>query len=284
VPQVFISYSEYLEDLFLYDAFNQFSFQKSGGGGFYVDIGANDPVNCSVTKSFYIDGWTGINVEPIPDMHKALEIDRPLDINVCCCISSTSGVVTLYLADGASTVETTTLKNVKKNNALIGEIQSKSLTMNELFEKYLPNKDQTINFLKIDVEGHEIEVLKGLNFNLYCPQVICIESVVPWKGTKISKVYEEILFKNGYTLGFEFRNNNYYKHASFQNIEFIGVEALMQKYRVFIVSQPNDKYRLSYMAIESVFSSYPWLKSKVLNLARYLYPFISKNFPKLIKN
>jgi FkbM family methyltransferase len=198
-------------------------------GGFYVDIGAYDPINCSVTKSFYQYGWTGINVEPIPDMHKALEIDRPRDINVCCCISSTSGILTLYLADQASTVETTTLKNVKKNNSLTGKIQSKSLTMNELFEKYLPNKVQTINFLKIDVEGHETEVLKGMNFNLYCPEIICIESVVPWKGTKINTAYEEILFANGYTLGFEFRNNNYYKHASSQNIEFIGIEALMLK-------------------------------------------------------
>ena len=217
-------------------------------------------------------------------MFKALKADRPRDINVCCCISSKEGTVTLYLAGQASTVETTTLKNIKKNNALTGEIQSKSITLNKLFEKYLPNKNQTINFLKIDVEGHESEVLLGLNFNLYTPQIICIESVIPWKGTQIGKSYNEILFANGYTLGFEFRNNNYYIHNSAKKIEFIGIEALMSKYRVFIVSQPNDKYRLSYMAIESIFISYPKLRLKILNLVRFLYPFMSKNFPKLIKN
>lgn len=282
---VYISYAEYLEDLILFDALNTSNLLNGKKrGGFYVDIGANDPINCSVTKNFYLDGWTGINVEPIPEMHKALQADRPRDINVCCCISSKNSILTLYLAGQASTVENSTLKNIRKNNSLTGKIQTRSLTMNELFEKYLPNRYQTMDFLKIDVEGHESEVLSGLNFDLYCFKIICIESVVPWKGTKISRIYEEILLENGYTIGFEFRNNIYYKHASAQNIEFIGIKALMLKYRVFIVSQPTDKYRLSYMAIESVFMSYPWVRSKILNLIRFLYPFFSKNFPKLIKN
>lgn len=151
-----------------------------------------------------------------------------------------------------------------------------------MLNRYMPSKNIEIDFLKIDVEGHETEVLKGFNFNPWIPKIICIESVILWKGSPSCASYEAMLHKNNYFLAFKFRNNSYYQHTSAQKVEFIGVEKLISKYRIFIMIEPSDKYRLSYMAIESVLGSYPRLKSKVLDAMRLMYPFIAKHLPKLV--
>ena len=72
----FISYSQFLEDLILFSIFYDVE------NGFYIDIGANDPNVISVTKSLYIRGWYGINIEPLPDRFRALVKYRKRDINL----------------------------------------------------------------------------------------------------------------------------------------------------------------------------------------------------------
>ena len=70
----FESYAQFLEDMVLYCAL------KDVDKGFYIDVGANDPTNLSVTKFFYDRGWHGINIEPLPDKCALLAEMRPRDI------------------------------------------------------------------------------------------------------------------------------------------------------------------------------------------------------------
>ena len=100
----FLSYSEYYEDLILYLLL--FDIKK----GFYIDVGAYDPVNVSVTKFFYSKGWRGINIEPQPGKIELFQKDRPNDINLQLAVGKQKGNITLYI-DGQCT---TTKKNILK--------------------------------------------------------------------------------------------------------------------------------------------------------------------------
>ena len=80
-----ISYAQNFEDVMLWRALRDIP------QGFYVDVGANDPVIDSVTRWFYQQGWHGINIEPVPHWHQRLQADRPLDINLQMAVSTTTG-------------------------------------------------------------------------------------------------------------------------------------------------------------------------------------------------
>ncbi|RLA51208.1 MAG: FkbM family methyltransferase, partial [Gammaproteobacteria bacterium] len=72
----FISYAQNYEDVMLRRTL------KDVDKGFYIDVGANDPVIDSVTKSFYDTGWHGINIEPVGEWYEKLQQDRPNDTNL----------------------------------------------------------------------------------------------------------------------------------------------------------------------------------------------------------
>ena len=94
----FVTYSEYLEDLILFCIFYDIK------NGFYIDVGANDPDGCSVTKAFYLRGWKGINIEPLPDKYQSLILKRKRDINLNICAGKNEGNGTFYLQEGHSTL------------------------------------------------------------------------------------------------------------------------------------------------------------------------------------
>ena len=69
----FISYSQNFEDVMLWRALKHIK------NGFYIDVGANHPEEDSVTKSFYENGWSGINIEPEKEFYELLEEGRESD-------------------------------------------------------------------------------------------------------------------------------------------------------------------------------------------------------------
>ena len=64
--------------------------------GFYIDVGANDPVFDSVTKFFYDNGWKGINVEPIEEWAEQRKVQRPKDISLKVAAGVEPGEITLF--------------------------------------------------------------------------------------------------------------------------------------------------------------------------------------------
>ena len=86
----FISYSQNNEDVLLWRALGHIK------NGYYIDVGANDPVEHSVTKAFYDAGWNGISIEPLPSFHQAFEEQRPRDVNLAVAAGATDGELTLY--------------------------------------------------------------------------------------------------------------------------------------------------------------------------------------------
>ncbi len=147
--------------------------------GFYLDVGANHPVFHSVTKLFSERGWRGINIEPTPSLHRLLEIDRPRDINLNVGIGSTDGNLTFYEATslhGWSTFRPELADHYRNQGVPVSERSVPVMTLASVCEQYV---DRTIEFLKIDAEGFEREVLLGADFRVWRPRVVLIENAWP---------------------------------------------------------------------------------------------------------
>lgn len=183
----FISYAQNFEDIRLWRVL------KTVTNGFYIDIGANDPVRDSVTKAFYDSGWSGINVEPMPDYYEALCEQRSRDTNLRCVAGIAAEGLTFYsIADtGLSTLDQGAAQRYKDSGAGVCEEIVNSRTLTSICEEHAG--DRQIHFLKIDVEGHEETVLRSMDFTRWRPWVILVET--PWER---NQVWEKILVDASY--------------------------------------------------------------------------------------
>jgi len=142
--------------------------------GFYVDVGANDPTIDSVTKFFYERGWHGINLEPIPSVYKRIEESRPRDINLNMGASDTPGELTLReYSDGWH--GWSTLSPATKKAHANKKHQDYTVQVATLRDIFAEHKVKQIDFLKVDVEGFEYEVLSGNDWKKYRPKVVVVE-------------------------------------------------------------------------------------------------------------
>jgi len=193
----FTTYSQCLEDFILYCIFYDID------NGFYIDVGANDPNDISVTKAFYLNGWHGINIEPLPDMFQKLLNYRNKDINLNIGAGEKDDLMPLAVGGPGSTLNKEYFSSDSKTINITVQPLSKICKM------HVP-KDEEIQFCKIDVEGYEKYVLLGCDFQNYRPKVFCIESTKPSTFIPIYKEWEYILLENGYEFGFQHVINRYY--------------------------------------------------------------------------
>jgi FkbM family methyltransferase len=165
----FISYAQNFEDITLWRALRFFP------QGFYIDVGANDPSADSVTKAFYDRGWSGINIEPSPEYHARLNSARPRDINLPIAISDEPGELIFFDAgmSGRSTVDTEVATHLENDGIKLASRKVPAQTLNTICEQYAKG---AIHFLKIDVEGHEHAVLRGMDFEKWRPWIVLIEN------------------------------------------------------------------------------------------------------------
>ncbi|MDR1599313.1 MAG: FkbM family methyltransferase [Oscillospiraceae bacterium] len=179
--------------------------------GFYLDIGANEPDMLSVTKMFYDAGWSGINVEPLPTEHKKLVDARPRDINILAAAGSAEKKQTLYVWGRAGVLSTLRADMARKNRGLPRHTVSVKNTT-ALAREAIDLEVQPIHFCKIDVEGYEGEVLRGIDFKVLRPWIFVIEAnrdLVTRKGETFP-VWQDILLNNGYTYTETDKLNRYY--------------------------------------------------------------------------
>jgi FkbM family methyltransferase len=146
--------------------------------GFYVDVGANHPVFDSVTKIFYDKGWSGINIEPDARLNAELCEQRPRDINIKIGLSSQPGTLLFRSYESSSGLSTfsSELKQMYEQLGPHSTYKETSIAVTSLAQvlnQHRPSGD--IHFLKIDVEGLELEVLLGNSWDRYRPWVMCIE-------------------------------------------------------------------------------------------------------------
>ena len=201
-----ISYAQNFEDVMLNRVFG------TQPRGFYIDVGAADPVNLSVTKWFYDHGWSGINIEPVPAFHEKLMRERPRDINLRCGAGATSGEARFheYPVKEWSTFNLELRPSEDVAADAPREIVVPLRTLNEIIEENAPGRE--IDFLKIDVEGWEEDVLRGLDFRKYRPTVILAEAVDRENQKYAAEAIDKILDGAGYlSVYFDGLNNFYLK-------------------------------------------------------------------------
>lgn len=206
--------SQFNEDIYLH------SFFKRNYRGKFVDLGCFHPTRDNNTFRFYKKNWRGINVDLNPITIELFNFFRSKDININCAISDKKTSKKMYFVDDLSplnTLDLNHLKFLKKNflfqNKDFKEKKIKTENINNILKKYRFNK---VDFLNIDLEGLEYEVIKSINFKKFKINLICIEILDHNKISKNkSKKIHQILKRNNFRYLKKIGVNSIFKNVSF---------------------------------------------------------------------
>ena len=198
-----ISYAQNFEDVMLVRAL------ADVGKGFYVDVGAQDPVIDSVTRWFYERGWNGINIEPVAHWFERIQDDRPRDINLMCAVSSTPG--TLEIHESVDSGLSTASDEYARGHIAAGrEMVKRTVPASRLDDILAQHAPANVHFLKIDVEGMEADVLASLSLERYRPWILVIEATRPNTDADVSQAWEASVLDSRYRLVYRDGLNRFY--------------------------------------------------------------------------
>lgn len=206
-----LSFSQEGEDLVLYRLIGHK--QK----GFYVDVGAHHPFRFSNTYKFYLLGWNGVNIDPLPGSMDNFNKERPNDVNLeISILSDSSKTVTYYMFNepALNTFDQQTAIDRDENTAfsLTNKIEIKPYRLDDVLEKYLQD-GQEIDFLSIDVEGMDLDVLRSNNWEKYQPNYIVTESIATDLKHDLNSEVTKFLADKKYGLIAKTANSLIYSHC-----------------------------------------------------------------------
>jgi FkbM family methyltransferase len=152
--------------------------------GIYIDIGCQHPIKNSNTYLLHKKGWEGINVDLDKDNIDLFKTSRSHDLNFNKALSAEVKEVDLYFYHKKSPINTIDKKTSDFQKAEVTSIKKINTdTLNNIILK-TKYKDSVFDLLSIDVEGHELEVLKGFDLTKFSPKVIVVE----YLDLKVSKL------------------------------------------------------------------------------------------------
>ncbi|MCX7284509.1 MAG: FkbM family methyltransferase [Novosphingobium sp.] len=192
----FVSFAQNFEDVRLWRAFSDIA------QGRYIDIGAQDPVQDSVSLAFYRAGWRGVHVEATPTYAEALREARPDEIVIQAAVSTDPGPISFFEISGTglSTGVTQLADRHKESGWQHQEIWVPTVTLAAVLD--MAGKDP-IHWLKVDVEGMEADVLRSWGDHPARPAALVIEATAPstqipahhaWYDLVLSRGYRDVLF------------------------------------------------------------------------------------------
>jgi FkbM family methyltransferase len=169
-------------------------------GGVFIELGAHDGLSQSNTAMLeFTRGWKGLLIEPSPSAYELCKINRPESISLNYACVSNEYTDTIARGDfNGKTMSSVDGLRLQENKTII---EVPAITLEAILDKYTTYKN--INFLSLDTEGYELNILKGLNLDKYRPQYMLIEIY--------SKDYKEIydyLESKQYILHSNFTNYN----------------------------------------------------------------------------
>ena len=191
-----LSYAQNFEDVMLWRALGHLP------KGYYIDIGAQDPVVDSVSKAFHNEGWQGVHIEPATGYTDMLRQQRPGDDVRQVAIGRQSGKLTLYELEnsGLSTGDPDIAAAYRSEGKEVRETTVDMITLDDLFNSL---DDRPVHWLKIDVEGMEPDVIAGWANSPVRPWLIVVESTRPgsqqeshqkWESELLAKSYQPVYF------------------------------------------------------------------------------------------
>jgi FkbM family methyltransferase len=199
--ETFVSYAQNGEDVLLWRALGHVK------NGRYVDVGAWDADEHSVTKAFYDRGWRGIDIEPIPELAEALREARPEDEVVQAAVALTEGAeVTLHRIRQPGTAReatglSTLIDDIASGHAHDGRFEVDDIKVETRTLASICGSRRlggVIHFLKIDVEGAEADVLRSMDFATCRPWVVLVEATKPLSVEPSHEEWEHLLLDAGY--------------------------------------------------------------------------------------
>jgi FkbM family methyltransferase len=198
-----ISYAQNFEDVMLARCF------RDRADGFYVDVGAWDPTRDSTTRHFYDRGWRGINVEPSPQHFAAFPAARPGDVNLNVALGAAPGSVVLHEFAGTplSTTRHAFARSFEKLGMACRDVVVPVTTLGAVCEAHA---GRTIDFLKIDVEGDERDVIAGGAWDVWRPRVVLVEALSPYVRVPQWHAWEGILLAHRYAFVYFDGLNRFY--------------------------------------------------------------------------
>lgn len=198
-----ISYAQNFEDVMLRRALSDVE------TGTYIDVGAHDPTEFSVTKLFYELGWHGINVEPVKVHFEDLERDRPRDLNLNCAAGAAAGSIPLYVIPGtglSTFIEAHALEAAER-----GYLSMPTIVPVETLDQICARLTEPVaHFLKIDVEGAEADVLRGMSFTSVRPWIVVVEATRPGTAEPAFDNWEPLLLERAYAFAYFDGLNRFY--------------------------------------------------------------------------
>lgn len=142
----------------------------------YLDIGAHHPTHISNTKLFYDAGSSGINVEANPYLFQKFMVERPRDINLNFGVGKEAGFLNFYMVDEYSGRNSFDYETVAAFVADYPEFSIRDIRELPVMTVAQVLQNRTIpDFLTIDVEGLDYDILKSIDFERYPFKVICVE-------------------------------------------------------------------------------------------------------------
>ena len=202
----FVSYAQNFEDVMLWRALSHVDC------GFYIDVGAQHPTIDSISLAFYERGWTGIDIEPVPEYASLLREQRSRNEVLQMALSNRSGKISLTVVPdtGLSTVSPKLAANLRAetekypNLALLEVDQCRVSDLSRYYDK------RSVHWMKIDVEGYEREVLEGWDPAILRPWILVVEATVPNSGAPDYSSWEPIVVDAGYRCVYKDGLNRFY--------------------------------------------------------------------------
>ena len=167
---------------------------KDRKNGFYVDVGCYHPIHRNNTHLLHMQNWSGVNIDTSQFSIDLFNFMRPKDLNYNCAISDKNKNIKLFYQKELS--QLSTIEKGQAESVFQGEIKEKEIeafTLDEILsrDKY---KDSKIDLLDIDVEGADLKVLRGLSFDKFKPELVCVE--IHAKEIEKSDIYNFLTDKN----------------------------------------------------------------------------------------
>ena len=174
---------------------------KNKNNGFYLDVGSQHPISNNNTYLLFKRGWSGINIDLDKKNIDLFNTARPNDINLNLAISSNVAEKKLYFYHDKSPIntldkvvsdfQTATVKEIKRIKTTTLDIALQNLKFN--------NK---IDYMNLDVEGHEMDIFKAFDLSLYKPSIISVEFLdldmkyLEFKNNNLQRIVNSDLYKH----------------------------------------------------------------------------------------
>ncbi|HET6805048.1 MAG TPA: FkbM family methyltransferase [Frateuria sp.] len=199
----FVSFAQNYEDVMLLRALQNVK------QGFYVDVGAQDPIDDSVTKAFYERGWRGINIEPVSHWFERVVTDRPHDVNLQVAVSDKPGELHLFeiVDTGLSTTDPEIARRHVEAGYPVRESDVPCITLDSILRE---QRIRDVHFLKVDCEGAEAAALRGISLDQVRPWIILVEATEPNSQRPAYEEWEPLLVGRGYHFVYQDGLNRFY--------------------------------------------------------------------------